>query len=333
MDGKTSGTHEAIDDQASVDPWLTAFTALEPKSEEASEADTEGQQDDGGDNNTSAENASGDGSIEHEAGHGEEDAPDTGGLGTAAGSYGDEDTGSEENLFVGIDVSGDSIAQYETDLTERIRNQAINDIAQEFIKRDYRNNNGVLGATIDDPDICKRDEDGVPHFYNPDTGREFTENPRSQAQAWVDAYNKDLARVFNNACSEYEKHLMGQASPQLAVMKFAPKYKELDDIRRGMLDNVIQDYEIKDEGGKVVGYNCDLDKALALVDRQISMIQNYAKQQSSASQQQTAQQATGPALDMKTSNGAVATGDKPVPQSLAEAMERQQDALLESLKK
>ena len=107
-------------------------------------------------------------------------------------------------------------------------------------------------------------------------------------------------------------------------------YKSI--IRKGMFDNVIEDYEIHDNTGKLVGYSCDLDKALALVERQITMIQNYAKQhQPQPSQQQ--QTAHGPALDMKTSSGAVQTGDRPAPKSLAEAMERLQDAELEKFKR
>lgn len=228
-------------------------------------------------------------------------------------------------------MTDESIEKFENDLNESIRDQAINDVAAEFVKRGIRNRNGMLGATMDDPDICKRDSDGVPHFYNPETGREFVgDNPRRQAQEWVDDYNKELARVFNNTCADYEKHLKEESAPRLAVMKFAPKYDALDDIRKGMFDNVVQDYEITDDSGKVIGYSCDLDKALSLVERQIAMIQGYAKQH----QQTAAKPApSGPALDMKTSSGAVAAGNDVPPTSLAEAMERLQDAQLSKLKR
>jgi hypothetical protein len=112
-------------------------------------------------------------------------------------------------------------------------------------------------------------------------------------------------------------------------MKFAPKYEKLDDIRRGMFDNIIEDYEVKDKEGKVIGYTVDLDKTLALVERQISMIQSYAK----SHQPQQKQQPSGPALDMKTSSGAVPSGEQAPPTSLAEAMERLQDAQLSKTKR
>jgi len=209
-------------------------------------------------------------------------------------------------------------------------------MAQEFAKRGVMNQNGRLGATLDDPSICKRDSDGVPHFYNPETGQEFRgDNPRRQAQEWADDYNRELARAFNNACEEYEKHLRQEAEPKLAVMKFKSKYDKLDDIRKGMFDNVIEDYEVKDSNGDVIGYSCDLDKALALVDKQISMIQNYAKAHAPQQEQQDqqVQQNTGPALDMKTSSGAVNGGESAPINSLAAAMERLQDEQLEKLRK
>lgn len=328
MDGQTSGTTEAVENQGQVDPWAAAFAALEQKDEKSPAAAADmGNTDDGG----AAADTEGTGGQElpdkDETVDSTEAEGDAGGLGADAGEP-DLENGTAFSSMLG--VTEESIQQFEQDLDTQIRDRSINDIAKEFIKRGVRNKNGKLGASIDDPDVCKRDEDNVPHFFNPETGQEFRgDNPRRQAQEWVDDYNKELARVFNDACEQYEKHLKEESAPQLAVMKFAPKYEKLDDIRRGMFDNVIEDYEIKDNQGKVIGYSCDLDKALALVDRQISMIQSYAKQK----QQAQPAQASAPALDMKTSSGAVPSGEQEMPTSLAEAMERLQDAELAKMKR
>lgn len=328
MDGQTSGTNEVVENQGQVDPWAAAFAALEQNDEESPAATADmGNTDDSG----AAADTEGTGGQElpdkDETIDGAEAEGDAGGLGADAGEP-DLENGTAFSGMLG--VTEESIQQFEQDLDTQIRDRSINDIAKEFIKRGVRNKNGKLGASIDDPDVCKRDEDNVPHFFNPETGQEFRgDNPRRQAQEWVDDYNKELARVFNDACEQYEKHLKEESAPQLAVMKFAPKYEKLDDIRRGMFDNVIEDYEIKDNQGKVVGYSCDLDKALALVDRQISMIQSYAKQR----QQAQPEQASAPALDMKTSSGAVPSGEQEAPTSLAEAMERLQDAELAKMKR
>lgn len=328
MDGQTTGTTEAVENSAPVDPWIAAFEALEPKSEEAAETNTGTGDNASGMVDSGTDVSDGQDSTQDAGGDNASDEDASGGLDTLAGTDTTESGEGYRSVF-DVEVTEDSIQKFEEDINTEIRERAINDIAKEFVKRGVRNRNGALGATLDDPDICKRDEDGVPRFYNPETGREFTgDNPRRQAQEWVDDYNKELARVFNNACQQYEDQLKQDSAPRLAVMKFAPKYDKLDEIRRGMFDNVIEDYEIKDNNGNVIGYSCDLDKALALVDRQISMIQGYAKKH----QGEQKPAPTGPALDMKTSSGAVPSGEQKPPSSLAEAMERIQDKELEKLK-
>ena len=327
---ETTGTTEDLENQAQVNPWAAAFAALEQRGQGDGEesADTGTGDVSGGELGDSATD-SGDAGVSAQAedidGTGNQD--DFGGLDPDAG-----DAGSQgRTAFDGkLGVNDEAIAQYEQALNDGIREQAMNDIAQEFLKRNIRQRNGVLGATLDDDDICKRDSDGVPHFYNPETGREFTgDNPRAQAREWVDEYNRALADAFNKACANYENHLKKEAQPQIEVMKFIPKYEKLDDIRRGMFENVIEDYEIKDSKGEIIGYSCNLDKALALVDRQISMIQGYAKQH--AAEQKPVP--TAPALDMKTSSGAVPNGNQTPVNSLEEAMLRIQDAELAKLKK
>ena len=329
MENQVTDTMENVANNEEVDPWTAAFAALEHAGEESAEGDTDAGQPamegkDGASSDAGGQQPADNDEAADSAGH--EGQP--GELGDLAGNDGQEDGESSGSL--GIDQ--EYIEQYKVELNEKIRNQAIDDVAKAFIDSGkVRHRRGALGANIDDPDICKRDEDGVPRFYNPETGREFTgDNPRRQAQEWVDDYNKELARIFNDACAKYENQLMEEQAPALRVMEFAPKYEKLDPIRKGMFDSVVEDYEVMDDNGKVIGYSCDLDKALTLVDRQISMIQSYAKEHAPAKEPA---KPTGPALDMKTSSGAVPSGDMPAPTSLAEAMERQQDALLDSMKK
>lgn len=334
MSGQMETTNENQDGQVEIDSWAAAFAALDKKDQEDSQAaadpavgggdggeqgvrpDTDTQGTDGNPGPDNAEDADGAG-----------DAQDAGGLGAATGEDGVENGEPDGDL---LGVTDEDIESYRAGLVEEVRDKAIGDVAAEFVKRGIRHTNGRLGATIEDEDICKRDDDGVPHFFNPDTGREFTgDNPRRQAQEWVEDYNKELATAFNQACEKYEAKLLEGEQPGLKVLEFAPKYDKLDPIRKGMLDNVIEDYEITDNSGSVVGYSCDLDKALAMVDRQVAMIQNYAKQNTAAKLT-----STGPALDMKNSAGAATkSGEKPDFKSLAEAMEWEQDQLLEKMRK
>ena len=333
MENQTSNETQNQESPVKIDSWEAAFDLLNKKNEEDSkESANAGEQK----SDDSSQGDSGSQQVPNDPNGGDKPEPqaESGGVDSNIG----DNVVKDGNAFAGVQgVSEDDIKKYKDDLTDRLRDQATREVAEEFIKRGIRNTRGVLGATLDDPDICKRDSDGVPRFYNPETGREFNgDNPRRQAQEWVDDYNKELARVFNETCQQYEKHLAEESGPALAVVEFAPKYEKLDPIRKGMFDNVIEDYEVKDNEGKVIGYSCDLDKALALVERQITMIQNYAKQQAQdkpSEQQGQTEQKPGPALDMKTSSGAIPSANDAPPQSLAEAMERQQDLLLASLKK
>lgn len=333
MDNQTINQTEDQNQPIEIDSWEKAFAALEPKS---SQDDTATASDsDAGNNIPGVQDPSANDGVQKVSDSDETGNPISfetadGGLDPDVGVSDKTDGSSTGSLF---GISGVDVDQYREKLDKDIRDKAIKEIAAEFIKRGVRNSDGIIGATLDDKDICKVDEDGVRHFFNPETGKEFySSNPRREAQDWVDDYNRDIARLFNKACAQYEQHLKEEAEPGIKVMEFAPKYNKLDAIRKGMFDNVIQDYEIKDTEGKVIGYSCDLDKALALVERQITMIQSYAKQHKS-SQPQVQQQQPGPALDMKTSSGAMQGGEQKEVQSLAEAMERLQDMKLQNLKK
>lgn len=324
----TIGSQEAQDPQGQVesDPWAAAFAALDKMGQDDAAPAEGGQPGDGTDAGTGDAGA-GEPAADALAGDGAGDEAGDGGLGDPAGEAGQPDGGAGEDL---LGISEDEIEDYRSVLADDVRDRAIVDIAQEFVKRGIRHQNGRLGATIEDEDICKRDRDGVPRFYNPETGREFIgDNPRRQAQEWVDDYNRELADAFNRACEKYEANLMEAEAPSMAVLEFAPTYEKLDPIRKGMLESVLEDYEIE-EDGEVVGYSVDLNRALALVDRQVAMIQGYAKAQAPA--QRHDPEPKGPALDMGNAAAAVGSnGGKPKFNSIAEAMEYQQDQLLASL--
>ena len=319
---------EAMEDpqgKGENNPWAAAFAALEQVG---------GRDDDGaagqGDADPGADGIDGGAgpTADAQPGDGEGDAGEPGGPVDTDIEAGVQDGGAGGDL---LGITEDNISEYRDGLVEDVRDRTVGDIARAFIDKGIRHRDGKLGANIDDPDICRRDSDGVPRFYNPETGREFTgDNPRRQAQEWVDDYNRELADAFNRACEKYEATLMEQEAPSLAVLEFAPKYEKLDPIRRGMLDSVLEDYEIEEDGA-VVGYSVDLDKALALVDRQVAMIQGYARANSPAKAEPAP---TEPALDMGNSAAVVSNGGKPPKfNSIAEAMEWQQDQILAGLEK
>lgn len=326
--------NENQESKTEVDPWALAFDALNKKDE--SDAQGIGERDSSGNTGEQMDDSESSNQSQtsdtNEARDGGNDGDDLGGLGTDTGEDSFESGNIDEYM---LGVSNDEIEEYKNGLREEVTNRAIDEIAREFIKRGIRHTNGKLGASINDADICKRDEDGIPHFYNPDTGREFAgDNPRRQAQEWCDDYNSELADAFNKSCTTYVNKLMEEEEPSIAVLEFASTYENLDPIRQRMFDSVIEEYEIKDSSGDVIGYNCDLNKALNIVDRQVRMIQEYGKSQQQNKQQnqsQTLRQETRPALDIKGSAGN-GSAQPNVPKSLAEAMEMQQDKLLADLR-
>ena len=314
---------ENKDQQASADPWAAAFAALDKEEKGTAEtAPVPPAQPDGDDGADSKGDDLGEGAAGSEGPDGNEPAADAGGPGDLGGADGGSDAGAYEDLFR---FSEEEIKDYKDTLQKNIEQQTLRDVAQAYISKGARNTNGRLGATIDDADICKRDRDGVPRFYNPETGREFTgDNPRRQAQEWVDDYNRQLAQQFNQTCRGYAAKLMEEQGVGLKVIEFAPKYEKLDPVRKAMFESIIEDYEIHDKDGDLVGYSCDLDKALAAVNRQVKTMQSRFHKQEQAAP-------SGPVLDTKSTS---APGSDKVPEfkSLAEAMEWQQTQLLNKRK-
>lgn len=326
MEEKDTEQMENQEELNSSDPWAQAFAAVNKEEEEASETTTDSTQPTNDDNDTEGTNEDKD-SNESEMGDSSELSESAGAVDNTGGTDSQSYAGALDDLF---SFTEEEVTEYKDSLQEKVEKQALQDVANAYIKKGARHTNGKLGATINDPDICKRDSDGVPSFYNPDTGREFRgDNPRRQAQEWVDDYNKELANAFNKTCEDYSKKLLEEQGLGLAVIDFAPKYSQLDPIRKAMFESIIEDYEVTDKDGDLIGYSCDLDKALAAVNRQVRTMQNRFKSMASEENK-----TSGPALDMKSkskSKSGKAKASHPEFKSIAEAMEYQQDQLLKKM--
>lgn len=329
-------------EQDPIDSWAAAFAALDQEDKDDIEEPADTGDSDGGagvqggdsDISDTDDSDQGEGPTTPEAGDSPVPTGNPGGPSDLGGADGTAYAGLD---WDDIDVSEEGIKSYRDSVSKRVREQVLHDVAAAYIRQGARHTDGMLGATINDPDVCKRDSDGVPRFYNPETGREFTgDNPRRQAMEWVDDYNRNLGEAFNKTCAGYEKKLMEDEAPGLAVIEFAPKYQQLDPVRRSMFESIVEDYEIKDDGGKIIGYSCDLNKALAAVNRQVRVIQErYSGGKGAGAATPPASQAkpSGPALDTPTAGGGQQGGNaKPNFKSIAEAMEWEQDQILASMK-
>lgn len=330
MAGTNTESLENQEELTPIDPWEAAFAAVDAAAQNNTQAaTTAGGADDNANSgedrsnlsnlsDTSADNQGGDNGS-HEANIDVTSEDDFGGSDSTGGGSNTSNGNFGENFeeFVEVDREAER---------KRVNDVVIETVTKAYIQQNARHSNGKLGANIYQPDICKRDEDGVPQFYNPQTGKKFSS--RQQAEDWCDAYNEELKEAFNNSCSKYFEQLWAEREPEIAVLEFAPTYEALDPIRQSMFDSLIEDYEIIKDG-EVVGYSCDLNKALSAVNRQVRMIQEQRKAQQIEEAQPHQDQPKGPALDIKSSAQAGKDKNKkPEFKSVAEAMEWQQDQLL-----
>ena len=315
------------DEAPAIDSWEAAFAALEQRNKKEPEetpAGRDGQPDAG--ESGQAEGTSGSDAepvAEGQSDDAQLDGTDAGGSGAVDGAAGE--TVSE------FDYSAEEVNETISSIESSIEDQAISDVANAMkasgkirVTRD-----GKLGASINDPDIYTKDEDGVPTYINPETGRPFTgDNPRAQAKQWVDEYNAELEQAFNKIAKQRIDELKKENEPIVRTLKFAETYKKLNDVQRDMLDSLIEDYEVKDEDGNAIGYSCDLDKALAQVNRQIAKLTERGK---ALHPKQEKPAPTEPALDMPQSTGS-SENKPPQFKSLAEAMEWSQNQQLKQRK-
>lgn len=328
MDGIDEKLDAKKDEAPTIDSWEAAFAALEQRNKkefEETPASRDGQPDAEG--SGEAESTSGSDAEPVAQGQSDDaqlDGTDAGGSGAVDGAAGE--TVSE------FDYSAEEVNETISSIESSIEDQAVSDVANAMkasgkirVTRD-----GKLGASINDPDIYTKDEDGVPTYINPETGRPFTgDNPRAQAKQWVDDYNAELEQAFNKIAKQRIDELKKENEPIVRTLKFAETYKKLNDVQRDMLDSLIEDYEVKDEDGNAIGYSCDLDKALAQVNRQIAKLTERGK---ALHPKQEKPAPTEPALDMPQSTGS-SENKPPQFKSLAEAMSWSQDQMLKKGRK
>ena len=328
MDGIDEKLDAKKDEAPTIDSWEAAFAALEQRNKKEPEetpANRDGQPDAEGSGESEGTSGSDAESVaEGQSDDAQLDGTDAGGSGAVDGAAGE--------AVSELDYSAEEVNETISSIESSIEDQAVSDVANAMkasgkirVTRD-----GKLGASINDPDIYTKDEDGVPTYINPETGRPFTgDNPRAQAKQWVDDYNAELEQAFNKIAKQRIDELKKEKEPIVRTLKFAETYKKLNDVQRDMLDSLIEDYEVKDEDGNAIGYSCDLDKALAQVNRQIAKLTERGK---ALHPKQEKPAPTEPALDMPQSTGS-SENKPPQFKSLAEAMSWSQDQMLKKGRK
>lgn len=186
--------------------------------------------------------------------------------------------------------------------------------AQQNVLGKFKDNNIKI---MDVGDLYERREDGTVVFNNPDDpNRPF--GSRAEAQTWIDSMNRQIRAAFDQEVYNETQRIYSGALPAINLLKFAPIYDAMDKPTQDIFDDLIEPYSIVNGSGEVIGFNCNL----ATMARQaIQMVQRYGIGQGGeqpAQQQKQKDQASGPAMDLKSGNGSSA--DDAEPANLAEAL-------------
>ena len=184
--------------------------------------------------------------------------------------------------------------------------------AQKYVVQQFQQN-GV--KPVDISDIFQRNEDGSVTFVNPDDPSKPFQS-RAEAQSWVDSMNKQIQREYSRQVDAAHRELIRQSKPAMDLVAFAPTYDAMDPATRGIFDELIEPYALQNAQGQVVGFSCNLKKmhqqAIRLGSRFGATADQYRKEAAQAKQQ-----ASQPAMDMKT--GGSMSGNDKEPTTIEEA--------------
>ena len=204
---------------------------------------------------------------------------------------------------------------YQKSLVDELSRQALQNVRKNFEQQKIQK--------ISISQLYQRDENtGTVKFINPDEpdgrGGYRSFNSRAEAQQWCDAFNKDVDAEFQRAAIAERNKLLEEYRPTRELIEFAPKFQKFDQMKQGIINDMIQPYEIKGANGNVIGYRCNLDAVAGQADKLIARFKANQPQQQAAPAIEPKPQGSGPAIDMKSS-GSGSTGSNE-PKDLSEAL-------------
>ena len=163
---------------------------------------------------------------------------------------------------------------------------------------------GIREFTMND--IYERMQDGRVVYRNPDDpSRPFAN--RMEAQQWIDSFNKQVQEELIRTATEIRDKNAKAVMPALKLLQFAPIYDAMDPKVKEVFDDLIEDYEMKNRAGKVVGYNCDLNRMAQKAERLASKYTHTSRKTGSSGKVGKSGPQKSPALDAR-SHGSASTG-------------------------
>lgn len=237
---------------------------------------------------------------------------------------GDEEDADDDSS---LDYSGDEddrgyaepypTADYQASqqaIIDRLNSDAVSKARKQF--RDE----GIREFTMND--IYQRTQDGRVVYRNPDDpNRPFAS--RMEAQQWIDSFNKQVNEELIKVATEIRDKNAKAAMPAIRLLQFAPRYDAMDQKVKEVFDDLIEDYELKNRSGKVVGYGCDLDKMAAKAERLASKYNHTSHKRGGSGKVRKTEARRSPALDAR-SHGSSSDkgGDDGEPKTMEEAFKR-----------
>jgi len=223
----------------------------------------------------------------------------------------DGDVGGSTNVVEPVDYS-----PAREQILKNIQNQALNDVRQQMREQQ------IEMWSI--KDIYEKDEQtGRVTFHNPDNPNQPFSS-RAEAQAFVDAMNKEVENYFRSEVNKRQQELVQNAAPIFQVIEYSPVYNAMSEVEQKVFDSLIEPYAITDNNGKVIGFNTNL-VAAGNVARSIAKNFQSANPAQQAAQEQAqeskpAAAATRPATDMPTGKTESTLNSDDEPKTIGEAL-------------
>ena len=221
----------------------------------------------------------------------------------------DDGYGADGGSAVGYDA-----AQYQAarkNIAIEVNRFAVSQARAQFSK------DGIRKFTMDD--VYERQQDGRVIYRNPDDpNRPFAS--RMEAQQWIDSFNKQYDDALMQTAASIRNESAKLIAPSMRLLEFAPTYDAMADEVRELFDDIIEDYEVKNAKGEVVGYRCDLNRMAAKAERLAAKYNNTPRKQKSSANIGKRKAQRKPSLDMKARGSAIGSGSDREPQTMEEAM-------------
>ena len=198
-------------------------------------------------------------------------------------------------------------------IVDQLNRNAVAQARQQFQK------DGIREFTMDD--IYDRQQDGRVIYRNPDDPNRPFAN-RMEAQQWIDSFNKQVQSALIKTATEIRDKNAKAAMPALRLLQFAPVYDVMDPAIREVFDDLIEDYEVKNRAGKVVGYSCDLEKMAMKAARLAKKYNNSPRKTKVNGKVRKSGPQKSPALDTRSHGTAAGSKGDSEPQTMEEAMKR-----------